>query len=57
MDYQNNSSDMNYDEKELKMLCFHCFEVLTNILSKKSEEVPFPNKFKNVFNYIKLKRK
>jgi len=50
MDHTNNSSDLNFDEKELKMLCFHCFEVLTNKLCKISEEVPFPSNFKNVIN-------
>lgn len=48
MDNQINSSDNNYDEKDLKMLCFHCFEVLINKLKKKSEDVSFPNNFKNV---------
>jgi len=48
MDNEFYSSDLNYEENELKSLCFHCFEVLVNKLEKKSVEVPFPHKFANV---------
>lgn len=48
MDNQNNSSNGYFDENELKMLCYHCFEVLINTLTNKNETVPFPNNFRNV---------
>lgn len=45
-----NSFDLNITEKEMHYLCLNCFEVLEKHLNKKTEEIPFPEKFINVIN-------
>ncbi len=48
MEIKDNNSQFNFKEEELKHLCFHCFEVLVDKLNKKSDPVPFPEKFSDV---------
>lgn len=39
------------EDKDMKSLSFHCFQVLESYLNKKSDEpIPFPENFKDVKN-------
>lgn len=52
MDNNDCSKNIEFDsdvaDEDLKSLCYHCFDVLINKISKKSEDIVFPSKFLNV---------